>query len=840
MENISEIIKTTLNRYSLNIPSCPYLLDVESFEGLEQLSVLYHYTIRFTCLHPDLTADMMLSKAATLNMDVGQLLSPVLGKGVHGVVTHFRRVAGSRDQCRYEIIIEPFLSLLDKQFRTHRFFINKSVPDVVRQVLEEHGLHDWESEFLLKKSYPKREQINQYRESDLEFIERLLAEVGIFYWFTLQQDARTEVINFGDCQSTFSFGKKLMVSSPSGMNDAGMESVWGLNVNNQIVAAGVTAADYNHRDANKILTSAQADVTNGEGEGVTYGAVYHYRQRHLDSGAKFEPDAETANFYARLEHERFLSQQTLIGGKSTDVTLNPAQVLDLTGTLLPQHLSEPLLVIRAGFSASRSDALQVTFSAVPYSETRCWRPAAKPRPVISGTLMARVTSAKAQDNYAHLNQSGLYWVKFDADRDDKPQGYESMPVRLAKPYGGDTYGMHFPLIQGTEVAIAFHEGDPDRPYIAHALHDSRHPDHVTADNNSRNVIRTAGLNKLRMEDKRDEEHIKLSTVYGGKTQLNLGHNVDASRALRGEGAELRTDKHISVRGGAGVFISADKQNEANGQMLQMEEAILQLEQALALARSMTTAARSANATEGDVCSQQQLNASLRDLSEPGMLLHAPQGIGMLSDRSLRIASGSESVGIMSGNNTDICTGHSFTVAAQEAVSLLAINQGMKLLAAKGKMAIQAQSDALSISALKDIDIETTEGKMTVSAAEELVLTCGGAYIKLSGGNIELGCPGNILLKSVNAQKMGPANLNIQPKPLSTVFGGGFILTDDEGVPQGSAPYWITTPEGEVLQGVTDREGKTSEINTLSPSALKVKFGKARMSADERQSKGDAK
>lgn len=58
----------------------------------------------------------------------------------------------------------------------------------------------------------------------------------------------------------------------------------------------------------------------------------------------------------------------------------------------------------------------------------------------------------------------MYRVKFDADRDDKNPGQESMPVRLAKPYSGDAYGFHFPLIQGTEVAIAFEEGDPDRPY----------------------------------------------------------------------------------------------------------------------------------------------------------------------------------------------------------------------------------------------------------------------------------------------------------------------------------------------------------------------------------------
>ncbi|MDN0129652.1 type VI secretion system Vgr family protein, partial [Yersinia massiliensis] len=119
--------------------------------------------------------------------------------------------------------------------------------------------------------------------------------------------------------------------------------------------------------------------------------------------------------------------------------------------------------------------------------------------------------------------------------------------------------------------------------------DSRHTDHVTEKNNTRNVIRTPAFNKLRMEDKRGEEHIKLSTEYGGKTQLNLGHNVDAQRVLRGEGAELRTDDWVSIRGGKGVFISADKQPSAGGEMLDMSEAISQLETALSLARSLSQA-----------------------------------------------------------------------------------------------------------------------------------------------------------------------------------------------------------------------------------------------------------
>ncbi|WP_238919233.1 type VI secretion system Vgr family protein [Escherichia coli] len=830
-DTLSKTISASLNRYHLIIPSCPSPLDVEHFSGREEMSQTYYYIINFTSTDNDLDAGLLLRKSATFTMGTGGLKEQVSQKVVHGVITDFRRISGSADQAKYQVILEPFIKLLDRQHRSHRFFVNKSVPEVVTEVLQEHGLKGWEFEFRLKKTYPKREQINQYQESDLQFIQRLLAEVGIFYFFTLQPDTQTEIVHFGDSQAALTFDKTLAINSPSGMNDNRADSVWGLNVTHNVAEASVTTKAYNHREAQYLLQSAPADMTHGDGDGINYGEVYHYHFRHLERGDKIDPVPETANFYARLGHERYLAEQVRITGNSTDATLAPAQVLTITDSLpptLPALLRNPVLLTCVGFSARRKDALQVVLKGVPYSEVICWRPPLLPRPKITGTMTARVTSAKEGDIYAWQDASGMYRVKFDADRDDKNPGQESMPVRLAKPYSGDAYGFHFPLIQGTEVAIAFEEGDPDRPYIAHALHDSRHVDHVTDKNGTRNVIRTPANNKLRMEDKRGEEHIKISTEFGGKTQLNLGHNVNASRKLRGEGAELRTDDWISIRGGKGIFISADMQPQAQGKMLDMNEAIRQLEQALSLARSMAKAATAANATQGDISCQQRLNSSLTDLTAPGMLLHAPDGIGMVSARALRIASGSESVGIMSGDNTDISAGQSFTVVAEGAVSLLSRNQGMQLLAAKGRVNIQAQSDDLSMSSQQNLDIQSSEGKVTVSANQELILACGGAYIKLSGGNIELGCPGQILLKSTNMQKMGPTSLDIASVEMPRGFGGGFILTDEAGVPQPSTPYRLTTAEGDILQGITDENGKTAPVNTSIPSVVKVEFGKVKI------------
>ncbi|MBB1199830.1 type VI secretion system tip protein VgrG [Enterobacteriaceae bacterium 89] len=835
MESIFKMTEGILNRYKLDIPSCPYPLDVERFDGLEKMSALYHYTIRFTCSHQDLTAEMMLSKSITLSMGVGELFNSVVGKTVHGVVTNFRRLTGSRDQVMYEIILEPFISLLDKQFRTHRFFVNKSVPEVVAQILGEHGLKGWEYEFKLKAKYPKREQINQYQESDLEFIERLLAEVGIFYFFTLQPDTQTEVVNFADKQSAWTFGKTLPLNSPSGANDNAADSVWDVHVRHNVVAKSVTASDYNHREAQNILTSAPADMTRGDGEGNTYGDVYHYRPRHLERGDKITPTAETGNFWARLEHERFLSEQTTVLGSSTDHTLAPAQVLTITETAipptLPRETENGLVITSTGYTASRKNALQVTWAAMPYYENRCWRPAAKTRPVVSGTLMARVTSAKENDIYAWQDASGMYRVKFDADRDDKRQGMESMPVRFAKPYGGDKYGFHFPLIQGTEVAIAFHEGDPDRPYIAHAMHDSRHVDHVTELNSTRNVIRTAGLNKLRMEDKRGEEHVKLSTEYGGKTQLNLGHNVDASRALRGEGAELRTDKHVAVRGGKGILLSADSQPGAQGQMLDMAAAIAQLQDSLQLVTSLAKSASASGALEADIASQQQLTGVLDQLNEAGLLATAPAGIGLTTAKNIQLAAG-HTLTATAGENADMSVMKRLTVAAGEAISLFAQKMGMKILAARGMVDIQAQTDEMRLQSSKAMTINSVEGEMVLNAAQGITLTSsGGAYIKIKDGSVEIGAPGLIDLKSANILWGGTASLEkaltpatvTDPEFHNTMKGQFRVVDTTDNQPKSHIPYRIETADGKIIRGITDENGNTQAHYGLDPAAINMFF-----------------
>ncbi|WP_233209089.1 DUF2345 domain-containing protein, partial [Erwinia sp. B116] len=164
------------------------------------------------------------------------------------------------------------------------------------------------------------------------------------------------------------------------------------------------------------------------------------------------------------------------------------------------------------------------------------------------------------------------------------------------------------------------------------------------------------------------------------------------------------------------------------------------------------------------------------------------------------------------------------VAASEAVSLFAQAAGMKMYAGAGKVDIQAQADAMNVSALQDITVTSGQGSMRVNASKELILSCGGAYIKLSGGNIELGCPRNILLKATNVNQTGPASLDTPPVTFPKGYSGSFTIKDAEtGEVKPFTKYKVTSPEGDVFEGVSDSTGKTAPLYSSIPGKMKIEF-----------------
>ncbi|EHN8911746.1 type VI secretion system Vgr family protein [Enterobacter hormaechei] len=752
------------SHHLLSVKGCDAELDVLAFEGDEALSTPFSYRTEFTSADHAISKEMMLMKAASLTLqapvDQGygiKIQQPV--RVIQGVVTGFERLGTSKDETRYAVTLEPRLALLSRSHQ-NAIYQDMSVPQIVEKILRErHGMRGQDFLFSLSKEYPRREQVMQYGESDLHFITRLLGEVGIWFRFTTDTRLNIDVVEFYDSRQGYEKGLTLPSVPPSGQHSQGVDSVWDMECHHNVVQKEVSTRDYNYRQATEDMNT-RVDATGGDV--TTYGEAYHWADNYLTPGSAYDrnPAPESGAFYARIRHERYLNGQTQTVAFTSCPVLSPGMLLTVTGGYEVADVFAQGVVVTAMHSHAQRDAdFCVRFDGIPDSPDFSFRPEPGSRPVMAGTLPARVTSTTENDIYGHIDKDGRYRVNMLFDRENWETGFESLWVRQSRPYAGNTYGLHLPLLAGTEVAIGFEDGNPDRPYIAGVLHDSAHGDHVTIRNYRRNVLRTPANNKIRLDDERGKEHIKVSTEYGGKSQLNLGHLVDSEKQQRGEGFELRTDSWGAIRAQKGLFISADGQAKAKGLQREMQAALKELDAAREVTSGLRHAAQAAQAELADLEKQTTLmNQTLSDLKQQALLLSAPSGIAQVTPASIQVSAG-ENLIVTAGQNADISIAKKLTLAVGDILSLFAHKLGIKMYASEGKVDIQAQSDALNLFAKEKLSVASSDNSVVISAKKEILLVCGGAFIRLSDAGVEVGTGKNVTLKCIAVQQQSAATLN---------------------------------------------------------------------------------
>ncbi|WP_063825926.1 type VI secretion system Vgr family protein [Paraburkholderia caribensis] len=788
--------QTGRQAYFLDVPGTASAsqLSVVSFEAVEKLGEPWRVTIRLT--HPE-----GLLRADYLGKDAVFSIVPVDGdrRTFSGWLTHFTKLKTTHDFSSYEMVVEAHFAKL-KQVRASRIFQHQNAPEIIESILREHGFKGHQFSFTLRRQYPQHAFRFAYQTDDLSYVQMLMQKEGIFCH--IDEGEHGDVLNFCDDVDHYIYTPALHVPyrETSGL-EAGVEALFSLRTAARTVAQSVTVADYNPDQAFERF-KAEANVSRDDK--TTYGPQYIWGTHHQDgNGAQWE---------AQLRHEVEVAWQVVYEGESNVVGLRPARVLH-TDEVLPDAPNGQV-IIAVSHRGSRDEAYTNSYEAIPADRRFRLKCDEAGWPKITGTLSARVTSP-GQYKYAYLTQQGYYVVRFDLDFSTWSPGGESVPLRLAKPFAGALQtGFHFPLIDGTEVAVAFHDGNPDRPYIAHALHNSQSTDHVTSDDRwlSRNVIRTQSNNKLRMEDWQGQEGVKLATEYG-KTQLNMGFLVDRNRQQRGDGYELRTDDWGVLRAGKGIFISADAQSKAEGQALDMQQAQQQLSTAQARMRSLSDAVTQAKAVVA-ACEEQQdlLERRIRHLQQAVILASAPHGMAFTSGEHMQIAAGGH-LFATAGGNADTAVGGNYTVAAGNAVSLYANAQGMKLYSGKGKLEMQAQSDALELTALKGVSISSTQDTVTLNASKSLMLMCGGSYIRLEGSQVEIGSAGEITLKGplrIGGSATQQAALPVLPTQQDT--GLQLWHTYPNGEPVKNAKYKIVFPDGSSRAGRLDADGKATVAN----------------------------
>jgi type VI secretion system secreted protein VgrG len=656
---------------------------------------------------------------------------------------------------------------------------------------------------------------------DWAYIHMLMQQEGIYCYFVAGKFG--DELMFGDDIDHYLYKPKLQVPyrEPAGLS-SDQEAVHALQTHVETVQASFMVADYN---PDKAWERYKAEANIASQDRTTYGQPYVYGTHHLDqAGARWE---------AQLRHEAAIAWQVVYEGESTVLDLCPARVLRLDLALPDAPHGQ--VVVAVTHSGGRDRTYTNRYQAIPCERRFRLKIEDAKWPKIAGTLSARVTSPQRY-TYAYMTEQGHYRVRFDFDFDTWPAGSESVPLRLAKPFaGGRQTGFHFPLIDGTEVAVAFRDGDPNKPYIAHALHNSIQTDLLKMSDRwmARNVIRTQSNNKLRFDDWKGEEHVKLATEHG-KSQLNLGYMADGRQVVRGRrnkrgaGFELRTDEHGAIRAGKGLFISADRQEKAAGGQLDMGAAQAQLSAALELMKGLAQTARAALAHANEVEQQHLLLTQRLDrLQQAVILASAPDGLALTSGDHMQM-SAHQNLMATAGGNADIGAGNSVTLSAMNAASIFAQNQGVTITAAKKDIQAVAHAGQMVMTSARDMKLTSLEGELHAMARETVVFSNGGgAHIKLIGNDIHISCPGSVIFNGNEFRFQGPASLRETYAPLSNSgpntrkFALHYSGAREDCV--AGHRYRLHKENGSVIEGVTNERGETSLAQSEMAEIVKIEI-----------------
>ncbi len=517
-------------RYLFEISGVKAELLVSRFDLSEGVSVPYELAVELAC-EDEVKMDDALGKEGflTLTGDGGDRI-------VHGVVDRFEHIGNRGRFGLYRARVVPYLQWLSLE-RDCRIFQNKSVPDIVKQVLQDSGLPADRFDFRLQGSYAPVEYCVQYRETDLDFVSRLLEEEGIFYFFE-HSDAKHLLVFAdgtvaykeiaGESGVTYNFSQGLAPKE---------ECVYRFSFSRQARSGKVTRRDYNFEKPGLDLTKDEQAKVFEKRE------VYDYPGRYM------EPDRGKHLSKVRLEES--MTYYEAAEGESTCVRLVPGFKFSLSDhdrgeynreyflTRLVTRGEQPQALQEASGSGSAGFSYSGRFTAIPASVP--FRPArVTPKPVVEGIQTATVTGPGGEEIYT--DKYGRVKVHFHWDRTGGRDEKSSCWIRVSSTFAGGQYGSIFTPRIGQEVVVDFLEGDPDRPLITGSVYNAEQmPPYDLPGEKTKSTTKTnsslggKGFNEIRFEDKKGEEQI---FVHGEK---------DADIRIKNDRREwVGNDRHLVV------------------------------------------------------------------------------------------------------------------------------------------------------------------------------------------------------------------------------------------------------------------------------------------------------
>ncbi len=482
------------------------------WQGNEAISSSYRYTLSLAASGA-VDKSKILGKDATLSIDRDGDM-----RLIHGYVSEIHHIGElvSDHAEEYQLVIESPLAKLNLT-RQSRVFLNLDLKSVIEQVLLTAGFTADSFKIDLQTTYPVREYIAQYNETDSNFFSRLLEHAGVFYSFVQQEKQVLLVIQDDSALLPAMTGTAALIYKPASGQVDGEETVQLLQKEMRYLPESVKRKDHNYRTPETTLLSQASTSSKIPAIGTDY--VYGERAVTLEEAEQL---ARRRQQMYDCQREIYIAETNCRGmtaGTTFAVSGHPQDDNNgdfLVLSILHQGDQSNAFAFGGGHARAATgktyhNELTLIKKDTPY------RPAVdrKRIPLVVGTLTAKIETTGG--DYAYLDDQGRYRLKNLFDVDDTKSGEASHPVRMMQPSAGSNYGMHFPLHAGTEVLVACTNGDPDRPVILGAIANPATQSPVTSANASQHTVRTFGGNELTMDDLADSEKINLHT----KDQKNI-------------------------------------------------------------------------------------------------------------------------------------------------------------------------------------------------------------------------------------------------------------------------------------------------------------------------------
>lgn len=489
---------------------------VVAFRGREGVSDLYRFDVGvlWTTAIPFSPEDAV-GEVVTLEIDRDN-------KEPHrwnGVIEEVELVLEEGSSSYWRVSFGPRLRRL--AFTEHsRVFTDASVPDIIRAVLTDEGLAGNSFTLGLTASYPSREHVCQYRESSLDFVRRLAERDGIHWHFNHGEEEETLAF-VDDARAAEHSVESVRYVALAGDDAVSGEALVHFRAKRTMLPKSVRLHDYDPMRPRLDVTGQAAVVSGPGGEIVRWG-------EHVLS-----PDE--AGRYARVRSEELVSKLEVFHGHGVVVGLRPGKRFGLSDH---PALDGDYYVTGLRHRAKIGNQSKTVLSALGFEELIgldtqyrvdvdavgadvVYRaPSSTVWPRVPGVVTAFVDGA-GSSSYAQIDAEGRYKVNVHFDEGDLVDGSRSTWVRMLQPHGGLPEGQHFPLRKGTEVALIFLGGDPDRPFILGVSPNPEKPSPVQRGNFTQNVIQTGGRNRLELEDIAGGQYITESTPTA-TSYLHLG------------------------------------------------------------------------------------------------------------------------------------------------------------------------------------------------------------------------------------------------------------------------------------------------------------------------------